>query len=163
MLPRNSPVSGSKFFSARGTSTGSFDTKVLPFSLPVNLVPAGRVIGLSGFSFWTSIRPPAFFTSPLSFSYRLVPPAISRLPLASCVCPVQNRSFGVGTFLMVFLTGSQIRVSYLFASKLSWLLPDPATSSTLPVRSSAAWMVFCRYFSGNSTISHLPFAALYSG
>lgn len=135
----------------------------MPFSLPVNLVPAGRVIGLSGFSLWTTIRPPALVTSPLSFSYRLVPPAISRLPLASCVCPVQNRSDGVGTFLMVPLTGSQIRVSYCLSSELSWLLPDPATISTLPVRSSAAWMVFCRYFSGNSMISHLPLAALYSG
>lgn len=102
-------------------------------------------------------------TSPSSFSYRFVPPAISRLPLASWVWPVQNRSAGVGTFLMVPLTGSQIRVSNFFASKLSWLLPDPATSSTLPVRSSAAWIVFCRYFSGKSMISHLPFAALYSG
>jgi hypothetical protein len=93
----------------------------------------------------------------------LVPPAISRLPLASWVWPVQNKSFGVGMSLIVPLTGSQIRVSNFFASKLSWLFPEPAISRTLPVRRSAAWIVFSRYFSGNSMISHLPFAALYSG
>ena len=77
--------------------------------------------------------------------------------------PVQNRSAGVGIFLIVPLTGSQIRVSNFFASKLSALLPEPATSRTLPVCSRAAWMVFSRYSSGKFTTSHLPFSALYSG
>lgn len=88
---------------------------------------------------------------------------MSRLPLASCVWPVQNRSLGVGIFLIVPFTGSHSRVSNFFASKLSWLFPDPATSRILPVCSRAAWIVFCRYSLGNSTMSHLPFSALYSG
>lgn len=102
-------------------------------------------------------------TSPFSFSYRLVPPAMRTEPFPSCVWPVQNRSFGVGTFLTVPRTGSQIRVSNLFASKLSWLLPEPATSSTFPVCRSTAWMVSWRYSLGNSTICQRPSAALYSG
>lgn len=62
---------------------------------------------------------------------------------------------------MVPFTGSHSRVSNLLASKFSCLLPDPATSSTFPVCSSAAWMVSCRYSSGNSTMSQCPFSALY--
>lgn len=59
---------GSKTFFARSMVMFSLVTKVLPFSLPVNLDPLGIVFGSSGSSLWTIIRPPALVTSPLSFS-----------------------------------------------------------------------------------------------
>lgn len=102
-------------------------------------------------------------TSPWSFSYRLVPPAISSLPSASWVWPVQNRSLGVGIFLKVFLSGSHSTVSNFFASKFLALLPDPATSRTLPVCSSAAWIVLSRNSLGTATVSQWPLSALYPG
>lgn len=88
--------------------------------------------------------------SPLSFSYRLVPPAIRSLPSGSWVCPAQNMSLGVGIFLNSLVLGSHSTDSNFFASKFFWLLPDPATSSTLPVCSSAAWMELMRYSAGTS-------------
>ncbi len=66
-------------------------------------------------------------------------------------------------FLKVFFTGSHRTVRNDFAAKFLALFPDPATSSTLPVCSSAAWIVLIRYSGGTSTTSQWPFAALYSG
>lgn len=77
--------------------------------------------------------------------------------------PEQNRSLGVGMFLKVLSTGSHKTVRKLFESKFLALLPEPATSRTFPVLSSAAWIVLIRYFSGMSTNCQWPFSALYSG
>jgi hypothetical protein len=43
------------------------------------------------------------------------------------------------------------------------LLPDPAMMSTLPVRSSAAWIAWTWYFAGNETMSQRPLAFSYDG
>lgn len=59
---------GSKTFFARSTVMFSLVTKVLPFSLPVNLEPWGIVFGSSGSSLWTIIRPCGLGDVPLSFS-----------------------------------------------------------------------------------------------
>ncbi len=66
-------------------------------------------------------------------------------------------------FLKVLRTGSHRTVRKLLALKFFASLPEPATSSTLPVCSRAAWIVLIRNFSGMSTICQWPFAALYSG
>ncbi len=72
-------------------------------------------------------------------------------------------SLGVGMFLKALVSGSQSTDRKLFASKFFWLLPEPATSSTFPVCSSAAWIVLIRKSEGTSRKSQWPLAALYSG
>lgn len=72
-------------------------------------------------------------------------------------------SLGVGMFLNVLAPGSHSTDRKLFASKFFWLLPEPATSSTLPVCSRAAWIVLIRNSDGTSRKSQCPLAALYSG
>lgn len=66
-------------------------------------------------------------------------------------------------FVKVFFSGSHRTVRNDLALKFAALLPEPATSSTFPVCSRAAWMVLMRYLSGTLTTSQWPFAALYSG
>lgn len=85
------------------------------------------------------------------------------LPSGSWVCPAQNMSLGVGMSLKTSVFGSHSTERKLFASKFFWLFPEPATSSTLPVCSSAAWIVLIRCSEGMSRKSQWPLAALYSG
>src|SRR3954451_2431533 len=59
-------------------------------------------------------------------------------PSANCVWPEQNRSVGVGTSVNVEVTGSYSTVENVPAAKVVGSLPEPATSSTLPVRSTTA-------------------------
>lgn len=85
---------------------------------------------------------------------------MSSLPSGSWVWPEQNMSLGVGMFVNLLVPGSHSTDRKLLASKFSRLLPEPATSSTLPVCSSAAWIVLIRYVEGMSRKSQWPFAAL---
>src|SRR6185436_11028807 len=61
---------------------------------------------------------------------------------------------GVATDVNVFDVGSQMLVLNEPAANASTSLPEPATSSTLPVGSSAAWMA--RIGDGAELVSHVP-------
>ncbi len=65
-------------------------------------------------------------------------------------------SLGVWTFLKVSVSGSQRIVRNLPASNCLRSLPDPAMISTLPVRSSAAWIALTRMSSGTLSIDQCP-------
>ena len=69
-------------------------------------------------------------------------------------------SDGVWIFLNSSVFGSQSSVSNLPASNCWRSLPEPAISSTLPVRSSAAWIALTCMSSGTSSIDQWPFFSL---
>ena len=54
------------------------------------------------------------------------------------------------------VSGSQMIVRNLPASNCLRSLPDPAMISTLPVRSSAAWIALTRMSSGTLSIDQCP-------
>jgi hypothetical protein len=51
-------------------------------------------------------------------------------------------------------------VSKVPASKWWVLLPEPDTTSTLPVESSTLWMPLIRNLAGRLTVDHWPMASL---
>ena len=93
--------------------------------------------------------------------YAVVPPATSNRPSAMNAWPEQNASHGVGTDFSVPVAGSQIDWLNVPAAKLSRLLPDPAASSTLPVRSTATCTA--RTFDGVAVTLHDPSVAAAAG
>ena len=119
--------------------------------------PLGKTRGPPfGDSFFSFITPAAWVMSFSSTSYDLVPPAISRLPLARNVCPAQNTSVGVGTSVNFSVAGSNSTVRKVPASNASRLLPLPAMIRTLPVLSRAAWIALIRKFCGTGRRDQWP-------
>src|SRR5690348_12183245 len=75
--------------------------------------------------------------------------------------PAQKASHGVGTAVRSPVAGSQTDVLKVPAAKLSLLLPDPAMSSTLPVRSNATCTA--RTSAGFAVTAHDPSLAAPAG
>jgi hypothetical protein len=69
-------------------------------------------------------------------------------------------SLGVWIRLNSSVSGSHRIVLNLPASNCLRSLPDPATISTLPVRSSAAWSALTRMSSGTDSIDQCPARSL---
>src|ERR1700676_3621071 len=90
--------------------------------------------------------------SPKNGSYCSVPPRTNGLPSGKTTMPLQNMSQAIGKVLIVSFLGSQTAACRTW---LSGSLPEPETTSTLPVCIRAA----CTGLMGISTgsVSHLPF------
>ncbi len=114
---------------------------------------------VSGSSFLITMGPAARVTWSASTSYLRVPPAMSTLPSGRKAWPPQNRSAGVGMVFDEPVAGSHSTVENVPASKERWSLPEPATSSTLPLYSCTAWMPLSCADSGSSTVDQEPKAA----
>ena len=129
---------------------------VVLFGAEVNAVSSGDSLRMV-------IGPAALVTSSASTSYLRVPPATSTLPSGRNAWPPHHRSSGVSISLTSLVIGFHSRVRKVPAANCFASLPDPASTSTSPVRSTTECTALISMSSGKAMVSHRPRSAMYSG
>src|ERR1700730_17743209 len=126
-------------------------TEPLPSTVPVGYQRPAPMLGMAE-NAPASGSKAAVRGSPKNGSYFKVPPKRNGLPFGRTTMPLQNMSQPILKVLIVSATGSHTAACNLL---LSGSFPEPATTSTLPVRISATCTGLRGMWKGSG--SHLPF------